>query len=229
MTKNEYLESQRGKVYSQIVAEQPTEMVQGSLLKLHYQELKTILGAGGLRDHLDTFGVTNEFERKALSAVNETFTEQYMADADFKVNFTIPEIMAAFNQVVALGVIPEPIGQQLLNLAKYQRSVYNITILDCVQYFEPEKLNIGDWNVLTVTNKSRLFFKLKTATPEIAAVRIETRQSHDGVHWSNWERTMPLIVQEAGNYYHNFPRSNLIQELRYRGEVFFIDSDVEAI
>lgn len=227
MTKNEYLESQRGKSYTEIITNEPTELVQGSLLKLHYQEIKTIL-ANGLRDHMNTFIVSNEDQRKALSALNETFDPIYMADEDFKVNFNVPAVMDKYLFCVSTGVLPQEYATALIDLAKYKQSLYNLTFKDCVEYFEPESLIVGDWTELTPTTL-RLMLNLTKATPELVAVRIEQRVSHDGLHWTNWDRLMPIIVQAAGVYYHNIPASNMQRQIRWRGEEYRINGTIEAV
>lgn len=218
MTRNDYLESQRGKTYTQIVAQQPTELVQGSLLKLHYQELKTILGAGGLRDHLNTFVVDNEHKRRALAAVNETFTEQYMADADFKVNFALPEIMTVFNQVVALGVIPETIGQQLLDLAKYSKQLYSITREDCINYFNP------GWTEIPVTTAQRLNIKLNNRAPETTSIIV---QWQDAI--GDWYHATAIHgIEAARDYQASLPFYGAPRKLRWKSE-YLLNVQVTAV
>ena len=229
VTKTEYLESKRGQSYSDIIAQQPMETVQGSLLKKHYQELKTILGAGGLRLHLNTFVADTPEKMFALTAVNETFTEQYMADPDFKVNFTVQEVLDTFNAVVALGVIPTAISQELVDLAKYERPQYHITFKDCVAYFEANSLVVSPPVTIDVTGKNRVLLNLTSATPELAAVRLEIRESHDGQTWSHWNRITPIIVKDAGVYYHTIPSAPNQRELRWSGEDYRINGTLEAI
>lgn len=180
MTLAQYLESQRGKTYTQIIAEQPTETVQGSLLKVHYQELKTILGAGGLRLHLDNFVADSPEKAFALSAVKETFTEQYMADADFKVNFTVPKVLDTFNATVALGVIPAAIAQELLDLAKYQRSVFNVTRDICADYFGT------GWLVLPATDALQLLVNLEAQPPEQTYIQVQMSDVYPDETTSAW-------------------------------------------
>lgn len=134
MTKTEYLESKRGLPYSQIVAEQPTEIVQGSLLKEHYQEIKTIL-ANGLRLHLETFEANTPEKLIALYALKETFDPMYLADTDFKVNFALPEIYQKYLFCISTGALPQEFADQLINLSKYTRNQYNISLEDCAEYF----------------------------------------------------------------------------------------------
>lgn len=217
-SKSEYLESQRGKTYSVIVAEQPMETVQGSLLKMHYQELKTILGAGGLRNHLKTF-VADTLEKDfALDAVNETFTEQYMADPDFKVNFTVQKVFDTFNAVVALGVIPAGIAQQLLDLAKYQRPLHNITREDCAEYFGT------GWNELPETNGQRLTLQLNTRTPEATHIVVQMQDLS-----GEWEHATALHgIQSAKPYSAPLPYHGQPRKVRWRCE-YVLDGVVAVL
>lgn len=61
MTKSEYLESQRGKTYSVVVAEQPMETVVGSIRGNNLRDVVAILAAG-LQYRLDTMTLPAEAE-----------------------------------------------------------------------------------------------------------------------------------------------------------------------
>lgn len=219
MTKDEYLESQRGKTYTQIIAEQPMETVQGSLLKLHYQELKTILGAGGLRLHLQTFVADTPEKQFALSAANETFTEQYMADPDFKVNFTVQKVLDAFNATVALGVIPQEIGQELLDLAKYQRPVFGLTREDCAAYFGP-----AGWVEIAESSAQRINIQLDSKAPETTSIIVQWQDaSGDWYHATAVHGILAARVYQASLPYYGTPR-----KLRWKCE-YMLDVAVTAV
>ncbi len=211
MTKQEYIESQRGKTYTQIIEEQPMETVQGSLLKKHYQELKTILGAGGLRLHLNTFVADTPQKAFALTAVNETFTEEYMADEDFKVNFTVPAVLDTFNAVVALGVIPAEIGQQLKDLAKYKRPVFNITREDCANYFNP------GWNELPATHDRAFTVDLLEDLPESASIIVQYKEVYPDRE-SAWRHATSLNVHQQGKYRADTPYNGYERRFQWRCE-----------
>ena len=211
MQLNDYLESQRGKTHTQIIAEQPMETVQGSLLKQHYQELKTILGAGGLRLHLNTFVADTPQKAFALTAVNETFTEQYMADEDFKVNFTVPAVLETFNQVVALGVIPAAIGTQLKDLAKYKRPVFNITREDCANYFNP------GWHELPATHNRAFTVDLLEDLPEVVTIVVQYKENY-GDRESAWRHATSLNVHQQGKYRADTPYNGYERRFQWRCE-----------
>lgn len=209
-SKAEYLESQRGKTYTQIIAEQPMETVQGSLLKLHYQEIKTIL-ASGLRLHLNSFVADTEEKLAALTALNETFSEQYMADADFKVNFALPAIMGQYNFCVATGALPAAFGQQLLDLAKYQRPLLNVTRQDCADYFGT------DWTVIDPTHNRAFTVTLTQPLPESASIIVQYQEIYDG--WeSAWKHATALTVHEQGIYRADTPYNGYERRFQWRCE-----------
>lgn len=218
MNKIEYLESQRGKTYSEIVEKQPLETVQGSLLKTHYQELKTILGAGGLRLHLNTFVADTPEKLFALTAVNETFTEQYMADSDFKVNFNVPAVLNTFDTVIALGVIPSEIGQQLKDLAKYKRPVYNITREDCANYFNP------GWNEIEETAGQTFQLQLNSRPVESTHIIIQW-QAVDG-EWYHAQALHGLLAPVQ--YRAQLPYFGVSRKLRWRCE-YALDATVTVV
>lgn len=194
MTKNEYLESQRGKSYTTIVIEQPKEAVQGSLLKQHYQEIKTIL-ASGLRMHLETFEADTPEKLAALYALKETFDPQYLADADFKVNFNVPEIYAQYQFCISTGALPQHFADKLIALAQYERPVHNITKSDCTEYFGK------DWPLQTSAphNCTQYVLTIDQELPEDEAVRIEYRINVNGVT-GQWILAAQPYVKEAGEY-----------------------------
>jgi hypothetical protein len=218
MNKIEYLESQRGKTYSEIVEKQPLETVQGSLLKTHYQELKTILGAGGLRLHLNTFVADTPEKLFALTAVNETFTEQYMADSDFKVNFNVPAVLNTFDTVIALGVIPSEIGQQLKDLAKYKRPVYSITREDCANYFNP------GWNEIEETSGQTFQLQLNTRPQEMTLIVVQMKDLG-----GEWEHATALHgIQSLKPYSTTLPYYGVPRKLRWRCE-YLLDATVTVV
>lgn len=112
------------------------------------------------------------------------------------------------------------------DLANKKRSFAAVTLAE-VMAARAAELD-SEWSLLT-PNTTRLMVSLHSETPELAAIRIEQRVSHDGVHWTNWDRLTPIIVQAAGFYYHNIPASDMQREIRWRGEEHRINGTIEAI
>lgn len=194
MTKYEYLESQRGNTYTDIVTNQPMEIVQGSLLKEHYQEIKTVL-ASGLRMHLETFVADDPNKLATLYALKETFDPQYLADPDFKVNFNVPEVFQQYQMCIATGALPEHFANRLLDLAKYKKSVHNISKADCADYFGK------GWPLQTTAElvSTKFILTLDSDLPEDEAVRIEYRVNVNGIAGA-WVLAAHPYVRYAGDY-----------------------------
>jgi hypothetical protein len=179
MTLEQYLESQRGKTYTQIIAEQPMETVQGSLLKQHYQEIKTILAAG-LQLHLDTFVADTQDKQAALTALRVTFEPEYLADPDFKVNFNVAEVMDQYLFCIAVGALPQQFADRLIDQAKYARPIHNITRQTCADYFGT------DWQVLPATDARNLIVRLTAAPLEPTYIQVEMRDVYAEGDYSDW-------------------------------------------
>lgn len=203
--KEEYIKSQLalGKTHSQIIAEQPTELVQGSLLRSHYQEIKTIL-ASGLRLHMRTFDANTPEKLAALVALEETFDPEYMASQDFKVNFNVPRVYAQYQFCIQTGALPQEFADELINLAKYNKSVYNITQED----FK------GEFNYLPVRTSSELVFKLNQSAPEPTAIIIESREVYDS-GYGEWRYNTSSYVHKAGVYRVPIRNESGRQEVRW--------------
>ncbi len=205
MTKSEYIASQvlLGKTHSQIITEQPTEFVQGSLLSRHYHEIKTIL-ASGLRLHINTFKADTVEKAAALTAVNETFTEQFLASADFKVNFNVEAVFNQFQFCIQTGALPKSFADQLINLAKYQKPIYSITKDD----FQ------GEWREIPATDARQLSFKLNRKAPEQTYILI---QWQDGA--GDWYHATALHgVEAVKKYVAALPYDGEPRALRWRCE-----------
>lgn len=218
MTKQDYIQSQLalGKTITEIINEQPTELVQGSLLKSHYQEIKTVLCAG-LREHIDEFVPANQEQKSALYSLRETFTEEYLSDNDFKVNFNVPEVMGLFRKCVECGALPKAFADRLIELAKYKRPVYNIERDDF----------LGEWNVLDIESKATVMtFRLKTRTPEPTKIIIQSQDVYPDGSVSDWyDNTVRYGIQIIREYRIELSHGGYPRKLRWRSE-YVLDVDV---
>jgi hypothetical protein len=194
----EYLESQRGKTYTEIIENQPMVLVQGSLLKKHYQELKTIL-ASGLRLHMKTFVADTAEKLAALTALEETFTEEYMADSDFKVNFTVPEVYNQYLFCIQTGALPQTYATALINLAKYEIPEFNITREVCANFYGSQ------WKEFNTVNSSVVFW-LKKDAPEQTSFIIQHRDILPDGNLSDWRHSTAVHgVELIGEYQASLP------------------------
>ena len=212
MTKTEYLESQRGKLYSLIIKDQPTELVQGSLLKTHYQEIKTIL-ASGLQHHLNTFDTDTTEKQIALTALLVTFDPIYLANEDFKVNFNIPAVMNNYLFCISTGALPQEYATALIDLAKYPKFVYDISREDCATYFGPDWIEIEPSNLMT------LRLQLRTAAPEQTYIVVQAQDQYDDGTVSDWYHATAMHgIELVRQYQAPLPHNGYPRKLRWKCE-----------
>lgn len=217
MTKDEYLESQRGVPFSQIIANQPTVQTIGTVRGADLNDVVTVYAAG-LKHRLDA--AADSTTRTALLTAYDNLTLE-----GFGLNFAVPEVMGMLLLGVQEGLVTADERDKLLGLATYNKPEHNITLQDCVAYF-----GLGDWAELDIASSRTLMLVLHAALPESAPVRVEMRESHNGEVWSAWERVGQFKdVRDAGIYYMNLPNNGLRRQIRWRGAVYAVNGTVEAV
>lgn len=225
VTKNEYIASQLalGKTHSQIIAEQPMVDVVGSIRGDNLRNVVAIL-AGGLQFRLDTAP-----ESPIRTALLTAF--KYMMLPDYAINLSLPENAGLLENAVQVGLVSSDERAMFFALATYQRPLFeSLTIYDIVAVESPAKVLLGDWQVLTDVNTTRLMLTLHSDMPEPTLVRIEMRESHNGVDWTTWRRVSHFYdVQSAGVYYQQIPFNGLLREVRVRGEQYAFDGAVAVV
>ena len=106
----------------------------------------------------------------------------------------------------------------------------DLTVRDIVAVFESHKVDVGDWVVLEQLATHRLMLTTHSDMPEPTLVRIEMRESHNGVDWTTWRRVAHFYdVQSAGVYYQQIPFNGLLREVRVRGEQYALDGAVAVV
>ena len=225
MTKNEYIASQLalGKTHSQIIAEQPMVDVVGSIRGDNLRNVVDIL-AKGLQDRID------EAEPSPIrTALIVVF--KYLGLDNYQINLSIQENAELLDGAVSIGLVTQSERAQFFALATYQRPLFeSLTIYDIVAVESPAKVMLGDWQVLTDVNTTRLMLTLHSDMPEPTLVRIEMRESHNGVDWTTWRRVSHFYdVQSAGVYYQFIPFNGLLREVRVRGEQYALDGAVAVV
>lgn len=204
MTKSEYLESQRGKTYSVIVAEQPMEAVVGSIRGDNLRDVVAILAAG-LQYRLDT--MTLPAEAEALrTALMTAF--KYLALPDYGINLALPENVGLLQAAVAVGLVTQEESDKFFQLASYQRPLHNITRDDCAEYFGT------GWNELPETRGQRLTLQLNGRTPEPTHIVVQMQDLS-----GEWEHATALHgIQSAKPYSAPLPYYNQPRKVRWRCE-----------
>lgn len=193
MTKDEYLESQRGKTYTQIIAEQPMLDVVGSIRGENLRDVVAIL-AGGLQYRLDNAVLPPEAE-PLRTALQVAF--KYLDLPDYAINLSLPENELLLLQAVTTGLVTQAEADKFLTLATYQKPEFNLTREDCAEYF-----NGNAWNEIEATDKQWLQVQLNTTAPE---------PTHIVVQWQ----------ASNGEWYHATAIHGLLAPVQYRAQLPF--------
>lgn len=171
-TKTEYLESQRGKTYTEIVADQPVDGMIGSIRGENLRDVVAIL-AGGLQYRLE-----NAAPSIYKTALQTAF--RYMTLPDYAINLALPENAALLSGAVDLGLVTPAESNKFYELATYTRLLHNITRQDCVDYFGPA------WAELEETEAHTLVVRLLQSMPEQSCIVVEIQDIYEDGTLSNW-------------------------------------------
>lgn len=213
MTKTEYLESQRGKTYTESVAQQPMETVIGSIRGDNLRNVVDIL-AKGLQDRLD-FMVLPEAAKPIRTALIVVF--RYMNLANYQINLSIQENAELLQAAVGVGLVTQAESDKFFELASYQRPVHNITRQDCIDYFNP------DWNAIEPTHNRAFTVTLTEALPEQASIIVQYKEIYDG--WeSAWKPATALNVHQQGKYRADTPYNGYERRFQWRCEYAVVGS-----
>lgn len=231
MNLTDAIEALRGQSYNQILAilRQQTVpalgKIQGSQLKL----LQSFIGATGLRNRLAN--ATPE-QAAAAAAVAEAIQPAYLAREDsYSINLADPQVAQLLTDAVSAGVLTASERAYLVQLATYQKTLWpQVTMRDVVSHFDPLVVDVGDWSELVPNESRRLMLQTTAQTPEPTVVRLEMCESHDGQHWTGWQRITPIVgVFDAGVYYQPIPHNGLQRKIRWRGEEYRISGTIGAV
>lgn len=161
MTKNEYLESNRGLPYSQIIAEQPQDTIVGSIRGDNLRNVVDIL-AKGLQFRLD-----NAEPSPLRTALLTVF--KYLLLPDYAINLSLPENIGLLEKAVNVGLVEPTERDQFIALASYTKPRFNLSIADCVDYFGTG----GPLEAICVSGGNRYRLDITNDMPEPQFVRIE--------------------------------------------------------
>lgn len=214
MTKSEYLESQRGKTYSTIVADQPMGSVVGSIRGENLRDVVAIL-ASGLRYRLDTTQLPAEVEplRTALLVAFK-----YLDLPDYAINLALPANVGMLQSAVSLGLVTQAESDAFFALATYMRPIHNITRQDCADHFGP------DWTEITENTAQRLNFQLNSKAPETTSVVVQWQDaSGDWYHATAIHGILAARTYQASLPFYGTPR-----KLRWKCE-YMLDATVTVV
>lgn len=200
MTREEYLESQRGQPYGTIIANQPTLPTVGSIRGENLRDVVAIL-AGGLQYRLDTAS-SGPVRTALLTAF------KYLSLPDYAINLSLPENAALLAQAVADGLVTQDESDRFFYLATYDKSLHGITRQDCVAYFGAvisAPASIG--------YSSQIRVETSSDTPDQSPLRVEVSENGQ-----TWQYAATIHISKAGVYYADIRPSRRQREARYISE-----------
>lgn len=204
MAKQQYLESQRGKTYTQIIAEQPMETVVGSIRGDNLRDVVAILAAG-LQYRLDTMQLPPEVE-PLRTALLTAF--KYMTLPDYGINLALPENVGLLQAAVAVGLVTQAESDKFFQLASYQRSLLNVTREDCAEYFGT------GWVELPETDGRTFTLQLNRRTTEVTHIVVQMQDLS-----GKWEHATALHgIQSCKPYRAELPYHGQPRLIRWRCE-----------
>lgn len=204
MTKSEYLESQRGKPYTQIIAEQPMETVIGSIRGDNLRDVVAILAAG-LQYRLDTMQLSEEAE-PLRTALLVAF--RYLDLPDYGINLALADNVEMLQSAVAVGLVTQDESSKFFQLASYQRPQLNITREDCADYFG------AGWQELPATDARTFSITLTARAPEPTRIIIEMQDLS-----GEFEYVQAIGgVQSAKSYSVQLPHYGQPRKIRWKCE-----------
>lgn len=223
LTLDQVIETKRGLPYAQALSEIQgiTKDVVGPIEGKDLRDVVTVLCSG----------LAYRLEEAPGSPIRTALLRAFssMSINEFGFNLTDPVVVQLLDAGVVANLIDVNERLWFYAIATKQVPTYpSVQLKDVIAYFEPGLVDTGEWTTFSPTS-NRLILNLSQDTPELAAVRIEQRVSHDGIHWTNWDRLTPIIVQAAGVYYHSIPASNMQRQIRWRGEQYRITGTLEAV
>lgn len=173
MNKIEYIKSQRGKTYTEIVNNQPTELRNAALLPEDSAKFTTLI-AQSLGYDVQTFAPQNEAGRRAKIAVSTAIDPAFVNSPRFIIDFSDPAVVEQYDIAIGLGVISQGSADALRQLYRKHFPAYEITRFDCIDVLAPA------WSEPIETGSSELIFTLAEDVPEPCTVSVRLSDVVDG-------------------------------------------------
>lgn len=202
-----------------------TESVVGKIAYGNTLHLVSML-ARGLRARI------NACQIPALKmAWDEALQPAYLASPAYSINVALPEIRAMLDNGVAAGLCTQQEHDFIIQLATYQKPVFPDVILkDIIAIKAPELLSDGSY-VDVVGVGGTILLNLSTTFPEPTNIRVEVRESHDGINFTHWRRVTHFYnVKDAGTYFTEWSGSRMRHvQLRLISEVYNMSATAQAV
>lgn len=223
VSKPEYV----GKTHQEVfdIVKNKTESVIGKIAYGNTLHLVSML-ARGLRARI------NACQIPALKmAWDEALQPAYLASPAYSINVALPEIRAMLDNGVVAGLCTQQEHDFIVQLATYQKPAFPDVILkDIIAIKAPELLSDGSY-VDVAGVGGTILLNLSTTFPEPTNIRVEVRESHDGINFTHWRRVTHFYnVKDAGTYFTEWSGSRMRHvELRLISEVYNMSATAQAV
>lgn len=223
VSKPEYVDKTHQEVFD--IVKNKTESVIGKIAYGNTLHLVSML-ARGLRARI------NACQIPALKmAWDEALQPAYLASPVYSINVALPEIRAMLDNGVVAGLCTQQEHDFIVQLATYQKPVFPDVILkDIIAIKAPELLSDGSY-VDVAGVGGTILLNLSTTFPEPTNIRVEVRESHDGINFTHWRRVTHFYnVKDAGTYFTEWSGSRMRHvELRLISEVYNMSATAQAV
>jgi hypothetical protein len=211
MTKQEYIDSQRGKTITQIINDQPMIDVIGSIRGANLRNVVDVL-AKGLQRRLDLAP-----DSELRTSLRVVFS--HLGLNDYQINLSIKVNADMLRAAVGAELVTPAEAAEFFALATYQRPQYAITREDFG----------GEWVELEPTDGRTLQLRLNARAPEQTHIVIQMRDTYPDGTESDWYHATALHGVELARVYRAaLPHNGSARRIRWRCE-YVLAADVSVM
>lgn len=223
LAKPEYI----GKTHQEVfdILKNKTESVVGKIAYGNTLHLVSML-ARGLRTRINTCLIPN-----LKVAWDEALQPAYLASPAYSINVALPEIRAMLDAGKSAGICTQEEYDFIVGLATYQKPLFeNVTLLDIIKIREPSLL-ASDSYVDVVGAGGTIILNLQNDFPEPTNIRIEVRESYDGVNFTHWRRVNHFYnIKDSGTYFTEWGGSRMPHvQLRIKSDIYNMSATAQAV
>ena len=164
-------------------------------------------------------------------AWDEALNPAYLASPSYSINVGLPDIRAMLDIGKLAGVCTQDEYDFIIQLAtKTYPTFPDVSLKDIIAIKQPQKLSDGSY--ISVQGKgSSILLTLLETLPEACNVRVEMRESLDGVNYTQWNRVTHFYnVKDVGIYKTDWQGSRLpFVELRIKNELYNMSATAQAV
>jgi hypothetical protein len=218
--------------YNGLTNEQVFEIVKNKkytqLTKIAYGETLHLVSmlARGLRDRINACLIPT-----LKAAWVEALRPEYLSSPSYSINVSLPEIKYMLDQGKANNICTQAEYDFIIQLATKEYYTFpDVTLIDVIKIRNPELLSDGSYTPIAGKGRTVLV-NVTQPLPTESSVRIEVRESYDGVLWTNWQRVNHIYnVKDVGLYHCQWQGSYLpYVEMRMKNETFNMSATAQAV